>query len=95
MSWVEPNAGTAHALAAFKTTGLERPNPWTLNLRAQPHARVQVGRDMFDVTAHEASADELGRYWPNLTTIWPAYQSFYDSGGARSVFVLERAPQAS
>lgn len=48
---------------------------------------------MFDVTAHEASADELDRYWPGLTRIWPAYQSFYDSGGARSVFLLERVRQ--
>jgi len=69
--------------------GFERPNPWTLNLRARPRARVQVGRDTFGVTAHEASADELDRYWPGLTRIWPAYEAFYDRGGARSVFVLE------
>jgi hypothetical protein len=50
---------------------------------------VQVGRDTFGVTAHEASADDLDHYWPVLTRIWPAYQAFYDRGGARSVFVLE------
>ena len=28
------------------------------------------------------------------TTIWPAYQAFYDGGGRRSLFVLEAAPSA-
>lgn len=69
--------------------GFERPNPWTLNLRAQRQARVQVGRDTVDMIAHEASADEVAHYWPGLTRIWPAYQGFYDRSGARSVFVLE------
>jgi len=68
--------------------GFEQPNPWTLNLRAEPRARVEVGRDTLDVTAHEASDEELRRYWPRLTRIWPAYQAFHDEGGRRSVFVL-------
>ncbi len=73
--------------------GFERPNPWVLNLRAEPHAHVQLGRSTISVRARPASADELDRYWPQLTRIWPAYQAFYDKGGERSVFVLERAPK--
>jgi len=69
--------------------GFERTNPWVLNLRAHPRARVQVGRDIFPVVAREAAADEVDRYWPRLTAIWPAYQRFYDRGGRRTVFVLE------
>lgn len=69
--------------------GFERPNPWTLNLRAQPHAQVQIGRGIVEVTAHAATPHELDRYWPRLTQVWPAYQTFYDRGGKRSVFVLE------
>jgi F420H(2)-dependent quinone reductase len=69
--------------------GFERPNPWTLNLRTGPHARVQIGRNTASVRARPASEDELDRYWPQLTKIWPAYQDFYDKGGKRSVFVLE------
>lgn len=72
--------------------GFERPNPWTLNLRAQPRARVQLGRDVFAVNAREASDEEIERCWPQLTRIWPAYQTFLDSGGRRSIFVLEAAP---
>ena len=70
--------------------GFERPNPWTLNLRADPRVRVEVGRDAFAAIAHEASDAELDRYWPQLTKVWPAYRTFFDQGGRRSVFVLER-----
>jgi F420H(2)-dependent quinone reductase len=69
--------------------GFERPNPWILNLRAGPDAQVQIGRGTVRVRARAASEDELDRYWPQLTQIWPAYQAFYDKGGKRSVFVLE------
>jgi deazaflavin-dependent oxidoreductase (nitroreductase family) len=69
--------------------GFERPNPWVLNLRAAPHALVQVGRDTARVRARPASDHELDGYWPQLTKMWPAYQDFYDKGGQRSVFVLE------
>jgi F420H(2)-dependent quinone reductase len=68
--------------------GFERPNPWILNLRAEPHAQVQMGRDTISVRARMASEQELDRYWPQLTKIWPAYQAFYGKGGQRSVFVL-------
>ena len=72
--------------------GFERPNPWTLNLRAEPRAQVQVGADTFAVTSREATGEELDRYWPSLTRLWPAYQDFYDNGGKRSIFILEPTP---
>lgn len=78
-----------HLVICNVNPGFERPNPWTLNLRAQPRARVQVGRAIFDVTAREASDEEIDKYWPHLVDLWPAYRAFYDSGGRRSVFVLE------
>ena len=73
--------------------GFERPNPWILNLRAEPHAQVQIGRGTTSVRARSASAHELNRYWPQLTKMWPAYQGFYDKGGERSIFVLEPGTQ--
>ena len=69
--------------------GFERPNPWVLNLRADPHAQVRLGRGTARVRAQPAAGPELDRYWPQLTQLWPAYQDFYDKGGQRSVFVLE------
>lgn len=74
--------------------GFERPNPWVLNLRAEPRAQVQIGRDTIPVRAHAVSGNELDRYWPLLAKLWPAYQIFYDRGGKRSVFVLEPDSQS-
>jgi F420H(2)-dependent quinone reductase len=71
--------------------GFDRPNPWVVNLRAEPHARVQVGGATTRIRARPASGHELDRYWPRLTKLSPACQAFYDSGGKRSVFVLEPA----
>jgi F420H(2)-dependent quinone reductase len=73
--------------------GFERPNPWILNLRAGPHAQVQIGRNTASVRARSASEDEVDRYWPQLTKIWPAYQDFYDKGGKRSVAAADHGPE--
>ena len=83
-----------HLVICNVNPGFERTNPWVLNLRAQPHARVQIGHGVTSMTARPASDDELDRYWPQLTKVWPAYQAFYDNGGKRSVFVLEPDPRA-
>lgn len=69
--------------------GFEGPNPWVLNLTAEPRAEVQVGRGTARVRARPASGQELDRYWRQLTQMWPAYEAFYGKGGQRSVFVLE------
>ncbi len=74
--------------------GFERPNPWTLNLRANPVARVQVGPVSGLYQAREASEAEVDRYWPQLVQIWPAYQALYDRSGQRLVFVLEPIPSS-
>ncbi|MGY1703302.1 nitroreductase/quinone reductase family protein [Geodermatophilus sp. SYSU D00697] len=71
--------------------GFERPNPWVLNLQADPRARIQVGRQLIDVTAHAADGAELERCWPRLVRLWPAYRTFEERGGRRAVFVLEPA----
>lgn len=70
--------------------GSERPNPWVLNLRATPNARVQLGPDVFPVTARGATGAEVERLWPRLVRLWPAYESFHGRGGQRSVFLLQR-----
>ncbi len=69
--------------------GFERPNPWTLNLRANPVARVRAGRDVASYRAREADLAEIERYWPQLVTVWPAYESLYRRSHERSIFVLE------
>jgi deazaflavin-dependent oxidoreductase (nitroreductase family) len=69
--------------------GFEHPNPWTLNLRAHPVARVRIGATTDTYHARVATEQEVERYWPRLVALWPAYQAFYQRGGARTLFVLE------
>lgn len=67
----------------------ERTNPWTLNLRADPGATVEVDGERIACLAREASTTEIERLWPDLVETWPAYRRFFERGGRRSVFVLE------
>ncbi len=74
--------------------GFERVNPWVLNLRAHPIAKVQIGRDLAEYHAREATDLELNKYWPQLLELWPAYGEFFARSGQRAVFVLERPSRA-
>jgi deazaflavin-dependent oxidoreductase (nitroreductase family) len=47
--------------------GAARPPAWYLNLRANPHARVEVGRSSIDVRAREATGQERAELWQQLT----------------------------
>ena len=68
--------------------GFESPNPWTLNLRANPTTQVQIGPERGIYQAREANEAEVERYWPQLVQVSPAYQAHYDRSGQRFVFVL-------
>ena len=70
--------------------GFERTNPWVLNLRTHPIAQLQIGRETGHYQARQATEVEIERYWPRLVVIWPAYQTHYERGGRRSIFILER-----
>lgn len=70
--------------------GFERTNPWVINLRANPAARLQIGRDIGQYQAREASVAETERLWPRLVKIWPTYQTHFDRSGLRAIFILER-----
>ena len=47
--------------------GAARPPAWYLNLRADPHARVDIGPRTVDVRAHEATGQERAELWQRLT----------------------------
>ena len=69
----------------------ERTNPWVINLRNDPIAQLQIGRDTARYQAREATDGEIKRIWPRLIKLWPAFQAHYERGGLRSIFILERA----
>jgi len=70
--------------------GFERTNPWVVNLRAHPIAKLQIGSELEEYRAHEATEAEISIYWPRLLNIWPAYGSHFEKSHQRAIFVLER-----
>jgi deazaflavin-dependent oxidoreductase (nitroreductase family) len=71
--------------------GFERTNPWVINLRAHPIARLQIGPDIGEYHAREATQAEIEAYWPRLINLWPAYASHFEKSHQRAIFVLERS----
>ena len=68
----------------------ERPNPWPLNVRANPNVSVRIGRVTEQRIAREARGREVEKYWPRLVNTWPAYERFFADTHERSIFVLQR-----
>ena len=73
-------------------TGSERPPAWALNLLADPHAEVQVGRKRQQVTAVVADDSERARLWQLMSDAYDGFE-MYTTQTARDfkVFVLEPA----
>jgi F420H(2)-dependent quinone reductase len=68
----------------------ERPNPWPLNVRANPNVSVRIRGVAEQRVAREADGQELEKYWPLLVKTWPAYERFYADTHERAIFVLQR-----
>jgi deazaflavin-dependent oxidoreductase (nitroreductase family) len=61
-------AGDAFVVVA-SNAGAPHPPAWWLNLRADPHARVQVRAQTLDVRAREATGQERAALWGQLTAV--------------------------
>jgi deazaflavin-dependent oxidoreductase (nitroreductase family) len=68
----------------------ERPNPWPLNVRANPNVAVRIGRTTEQRVAREAGEQEAAKYWRDLVKLWPAYERFFAETHERAIFVLHR-----
>ena len=64
---------------------------WSLNLDANPGARLPIAGVQRAYRARRATADERARYWPEAAKIWPGYDD-YRARADRDIrmFVLER-----
>ena len=49
---------------------------WWLNLRSQPDASVQIGRETYPVTAVEAAGDERERLWRRTADMYEGYDGY-------------------
>jgi deazaflavin-dependent oxidoreductase (nitroreductase family) len=65
---------------------------WFKNLREHPDVTVQVKGDRFAARARTADADERARLWPEMTAVWPDYDT-YQKRTLREIpiVILERA----
>lgn len=68
----------------------ERPNPWPLNVRANPKVSVRIGSETEERVASEARGQEVDKYWPRLVEMWPAYERFFAATHERAIFTLRR-----
>ena len=49
---------------------------WYLNLIANPDVTLQDGATVLDLRARTADAAEKQEWWPRLTAVWPAYDTY-------------------
>ena len=56
--------------------GSDRHPGWWVNLRHDPRAEVQLGRERLSMRAEKAGAEEKGRLWPRITEMYPQYDGY-------------------
>jgi deazaflavin-dependent oxidoreductase (nitroreductase family) len=61
---------------------------WVHNLRADPRARVEVGTDTFDVTAHELPPAEREQLFDKVVAVAPGFAD-YQSKTSRVIPLFE------
>jgi deazaflavin-dependent oxidoreductase (nitroreductase family) len=49
---------------------------WWLNVRSDPAAEVEIGRERTRVTARKASPEERARLWPEFTSRYSGYAKY-------------------
>jgi deazaflavin-dependent oxidoreductase (nitroreductase family) len=56
--------------------GREKNPMWYLNLKANPTVSVQIGAEVLDLTARDATDPERAEYWPKLVAMYPAFEDY-------------------
>lgn len=63
-------------IVAASKVGAEKNPMWYLNLKANPKVSVQIKKEVLDLTARDATADERANYWPQLVKMYPSYEDY-------------------
>jgi deazaflavin-dependent oxidoreductase (nitroreductase family) len=81
----------ANLVVIASNGGADRPPDWSLNLRQNPRAVVEIGTDELTVQAKTASAEERERLWVGVTATYSGYAR-YQKKTARQIPVLILTP---
>ena len=81
---------------AASNAGDDKNPAWWLNLQANPHARIQIRREHYDVVARRATEEEEERLWPVLTSSYRYYRDYRKKTDREiPIVILERAAPAA
>src|SRR6266545_2808714 len=70
--------------------GAPRNPGWWLNLKANPQATVEIGREPHPVTARRVSGEEQARLWRRMVDVYPGYET-YQTKTTRRLLLVEGA----
>ena len=63
-------------VVAASKGGSDKHPMWYLNLKANPKVQVQIKKEIFDLTARDATEEERAKYWPRLVEMYPSYEDY-------------------
>jgi F420H(2)-dependent quinone reductase len=63
-------------IVAASKVGAEKNPMWYLNLKANPKVRVQIKKEVLDLSARDATDQERAKYWPQLVKMYPSYDDY-------------------
>ena len=67
--------GERYIVVASKGGAPDNP-AWYLNLKANPDATIEIGRDSYPVTATEATDGDREQLWRKMTAVYPTYDEY-------------------
>ena len=67
--------------------GSPRHPAWWFNLRSNPDAAIQMGREVIPVTGTEATGEDRDRLWRVMTGVYPTYDQ-YQTKTSRTIPVV-------
>lgn len=79
--------GDAYVIIASKGGAPAHP-AWYLNLVAEPHCQIRVGKENMAVTARDASGTEREDLWGQLAEVYPPYNDYQKTAGDRTIPVV-------
>jgi len=76
-------------VAVSSNVGRKTAANWPKNLLADPRASIEISGIAADYRSRLATDEEVARYMPRLTEMWPTMDTYYERTGVRNVFVFE------